>query len=218
MISTRSPPGAGGGDDEPSHPGPVHGRRYAPRPMRSHGPTLDQLLPSWHWRKRHTIIVERAPAEVFALAGRLTTADLPVGPWNRRGRSSRPVPVLDDLLRQGFRLFTEDPPNIYVLGRIGRFWNRYERLVAPDAARNDPAWFNRFDEPGFAKAALGLACTPVPGQAEAPATLVVAETRIVATDERTHQEFNRHWLVSSWANPHALEELLRAIRRRLSGP
>ena len=32
--------------------------------MRSPGPTLDQLLPTWHWRKRHTIIVERYDAFV----------------------------------------------------------------------------------------------------------------------------------------------------------
>jgi hypothetical protein len=190
--------------------------------MRDRGPTLDELVPRWHWRKRQTIIVERPVAEVFALTGELTVDDLPLGPWNRRYRRGRPVRVLDDLLRQGFRLFTEDPPRTYVLGRIGRFWNRYERLVAPDAARNDPAWFTRFDEPGFAKAALALSCTPVPGadvgSAADAATLLVGETRILATDEQTHQEFNRHWLVSSWANPHAQEELLRAIQQRLSGP
>lgn len=186
------------------------------------GPTLDELLPTWHWRKRHTIIVERPVDEVFATTGQLTLDDLPVGPWARRPRGGRPVRVLDDLLRQGFRLFTDDPPRAYVLGRLGRFWNRYERLVAPDAARNDPAWFGRFDQPGFAKAALALSCTPVPGagvdgRADA-ATLLVGETRILATDERTHEEFNRHWLVSSWADPHAHEELLRAVRQRLPTP
>ncbi len=175
------------------------------------GPSLGDVLPRWDWRGRHTIIIEAPPETVFDMVGALHVADLPNG--SRRGiRARRPVLVLDDILRQGFRLFVDDRPHAYLLGRIGRFWNRYQEHLAPDAARDDPAWFARFEQPGFAKAALAITCEPVRGGA----TLLVAETRIVATDDKTLQEFNKHWLVGTWANPHAQEELLRAVHRRLA--
>lgn len=168
-------------------------------------------MPSWHWRSRHTLILERPPDAVFTMIGELVVAELPTAV--RHGQRRPQVRVLDNYLRQGFRLFTEERPVGYLLGRIGRFWNRYERHVAPETARNDPAWFARFAEPGFAKAALGITCLPVDGGA---ATLLVAETRIVATDAHTREEFNRHWLVGSLANPHAQQELLRAVHHRLA--
>ena len=176
-----------------------------PSPLR-----LDELVPSWHWRGRHTIIVDAPPDATFDMLGQLRVADLPRG--GRHQVRQQGVRVLDDLLRQGFRLFVEERPEGFLMGRIGRFWNRYEQRMAPETARSDPAWFARFSEPGFAKAALAVTCAPV-GE---DATLLVAETRIVATDDQTLQEFNRHWLVGAWANPHAQEVLLRAVHRRLA--
>src|SRR5690606_35702611 len=120
------------------------------------GPSLEALIPSWHWRSRHTIIIERSPMDVFTLIGDLVVADLPIAP--RRPTRKQPVRVLDELLRQGYRLFSADPPHGYLLGRIGRFWNRSERHAAPAAAQDEPAWFVRFDAPGFAKAGLGFSC------------------------------------------------------------
>ena len=174
-------------------------------------PRLEDIMPTWHWRSRHTIILESPADRVFTTIGGLVVSDLPRAAGRRPGRL--PVRIVDDLLRQGFRLFREQEPEGYVLGRIGRFWSRNERSVAPDAARNDPEWFARFEAPGFAKAALGLTCVALQGDT---ATLLVAETRVQATDEASHQEFNRHWLVNNWANPYPLEELVRTVKAHLA--
>jgi hypothetical protein len=48
--------------------------------------------------------------------------------------------------------------------------------------------------------------------------MLIIETRIRATDVKTFQEFNRHWLVAAWANPWARRQLLAAIRTRVAGP
>ena len=114
--------------------------------------------------------------------------------------------MLDDLVLQGF-VRLETTTNRVVLGRVGQFW----RAGGTGWAPADAAALVDFDEPGYAKAVIGLGTTPV-----ASGTLVVIETRLVATDETTYQEFNRHWLVEPWANSHTQADLLAALRRRLA--
>ncbi len=119
---------------------------------------------------------------------------------------SRNIAVLDDLVDQGF-VRLETTTDRVVLGRVGQFWRAGSGGWAPESVEALVA----FDEPGYAKAVLGLATVAVPG-----GTLVVIETRLVATDETTFQEFNRHWLVEPWANSHTQADLLSALRRRLA--
>jgi hypothetical protein len=155
------------------------------------------------------MVVEAEPGAVLAAAQALTVADLPSAVGRRKVAGE--VGVLDDLVAQGFALVRQTSERM-VLGRVGQFW-RAGAGGWPEGDRTLAA-LRGFAAPGFAKAVLGIGVRAVPGP-PADATLVVIETRMVATDEVTFQEFNRHWLVEPWANTHTQIDLLTALRRRL---
>lgn len=163
---------------------------------------LDAFLPTWHWRSRHTAIVPTSPLAAFAAAREVTLAELPTAAALRHVDPG--VTVLDDLVGQGFVPLCEPDDASLVVGRIGRFWQK-QHLAAGAASA-----FATADAAGQAKAALLFAA-----EGHGTDCLVVIEARIEATDERTVQEFARHWLVSAWSNRLVYRELLEAIRHRL---
>ncbi len=171
---------------------------------------LDLLLPRWHWRTSATLWVAAAPAEVFLAAEQVTLAELP-GTAAHRARETRGhrtgITVVHDLLTQGFFLLHEQPDRELVLGRVGQFWRAGGAVPAHVAGRST---FQSFAEPGYAKAALSLRADPGDG-----GSMVRIETRLFATDDDTFAEFNRYWLIGSWANPTARRQLLHAIRARV---
>lgn len=165
---------------------------------------LGALLRPWHWRLRRTLIVDANPATTFRAARAVTVGELPSAAGKRK--DSGDVAVLDDLVDQGF-VRLETTTSRVVLGRVGQFW----RTGGNGWAAADLQAFLDFDEPGYAKAVIGLGVAPVVG-----GTLIVIETRLVATDETTYQEFNRHWLVEPWTNSHTQADLLGALQHRLA--
>jgi hypothetical protein len=164
---------------------------------------LDAFLPTWHWRSRHTAILPTSPLAAFAAAREVTLAELPTAAALRHVDPG--VTVLDDLIGQGFVPLCEPDDASIVLGRIGQFWQKQH--LASNATSTS---FANLDAPGQAKAALLFAA-----EGHGNDCLVVIEARIEATDERTVQEFARHWLVSAWSNRLVYRELLDALRLRL---
>ena len=164
---------------------------------------LDVFLPTWHWRSRHTAIVPTSPLAVFAAAREITLGELPTAASMRLVDPG--VTVLDDLIGQGFVPLCEPDGSSIVLGRIGKFWQK-EHLAGSTTATS----FATVAAPGQAKAALLFAV-----EGHGAECLVVIEARIEGTDERTVQEFARHWLVSAWSNRLVYRELLDALRQRL---
>jgi hypothetical protein len=162
---------------------------------------LDSFLPHWHWRSRNTAILPTSALAAFAAAREVTLGELPTAAALRHVDPG--VTVLDDLLGQGFVPLCEPDDAGVVLGRIGQFWQKQHPTSSAGA-------FTEFGAPGHAKAALLLAAEGCGAD-----SLVVIEARIEATDERTVQEFARHWLVSAWSNRLVYRELLDAIRLRL---
>ena len=162
---------------------------------------LDAFLPTWHWRSRHTAILPTSPMAAFAAAREVTLAELPTAAALRHVDPG--VTVLDDLVGQGFVPLCEPDDASIVVGRIGQFWQKQHMAAGTSA-------FATVDAPGQAKAALLFAA-----EGHGNDCLVVIEARIEATDERTVQEFARHWLVSAWSNRLVYRELLEAIRHRL---
>jgi len=180
------------------------------------GPSLlDEVMPHWHWRTRSTAWVDAPAAEVFLAFEQVRMAELPGAAAARAGQSGQDpsgVTLISDLLAQGFFLLAEEPDHELVLGRIGQFWQA--RATVRDGGR---AWFGSFAEPGFAKAAFALrvqAGTGPTGATGATSSLVSVESRVIATDNATRREFNRYWLVGSWANPAGRRQLLAAVRHR----
>ena len=77
----------------------------------------------------------------------------------------------------------EEPGTEFVLGSVGRFWRKDYggRPVTADQ-------FVPFNEPGYAKLALGLAVRPV-----GAGTILRYEARTATTDESARRTFRRYW-------------------------
>lgn len=173
---------------------------------------LDELMARWHWRSRSTAWVDAEAAEVFLAFEQVTLGELPGAAAVRLRQAKRDrsgLTMLHDLLDQGFFLLHEEPDRELVLGRVGQFWRAGAASSMPVVGR---AQFLAFDEPGYAKAAFSLQVMDLDR-----GSMVAVESRVTATDEHTHREFNRYWLVGSWANPAGRQQLLSAVRRRAEG-
>ena len=96
---------------------------------------------------------------------------------------------LDGTLAEGLRMpvLGQAEAREAVLGQVARYWT--PRPAAGPAASRTPEGFARFAEPGWAKAALSLQLTPLPGGR----TLLAAETRVLATDLAARRAFARYW-------------------------
>lgn len=174
---------------------------------------LDELLPTWHWRSRSTAWVDAPAAEVFLAFEQVNLSELPGAAAIRQRQSKRDrtgVTMLHDLLDQGFFLLHEEPERELVLGRVGQFWRPSAATALPVSGRRA---FLEFSEPGYAKAAFSLQVKDLD-----QGSMAAVESRVIATDDHTHREFNRYWLVGSWANPAGRQQLLGAVRQRATNP
>ncbi len=155
---------------------------------------LDVYLPVFDVRERHGIVVD-APVERAWEAAR--HVDLARSPLIRTLMTARSAPLirggrrvgvrslrLDDLLRHGFVVLAEDPPEEIVLGAAGTFW-RPRNVIHPVTA----AGFADLDDPGVAKAAMNFAVRPV----DDGRCAVLTETRIRCTDEASRRKFVLYW-------------------------
>jgi hypothetical protein len=144
---------------------------------------LDRLLPLYHYADRHAIAVDASPVRALLAVRGVTPADAPLlrALFRVRGlRTTRREPILAQMLapETGFELLA-DAPDELVAGAVGRPWRWTERL------RHDVD-FPTFDEPGYAKMALGF---------RAGSGVLRTETRILLTDEPARRAFARYWRV-----------------------
>ncbi len=174
---------------------------------------LAAVLPQWHWRSRATAWADAAAAEVFLAFEQVTLAELPGTAelrLHQAGGDRSGVTMLADLLDQGFVLLSEEPDRELVLGRVGQFWRAGGAAAVQVDGRRA---FLAFAEPGYAKAAFALRAQPLDR-----GTMISVESRVAATEDHTRREFNRYWLVGSWASPAGHHQLLDTVRRRASDP
>ncbi|WP_254762222.1 hypothetical protein [Natrinema marinum] len=78
----------------------------------------------------------------------------------------------------------DEPGEEFVFGAIGKFWR-----PAIEWRQIDADAFAAFDEPGYAKLAVGLSVRPY-GDGR---TLLTYEARTATTDERARRNFRRYW-------------------------
>ena len=130
-----------------------------------------------------------------ALPARLTT---------ERGRGNQKL-NLDAILKAGFVLLGESPPNEIALGVIGRFWtlsgNRC-RVIADE--------FAAFDRSGYAKAVWNFSLV----EETAKVTMLATETRVLCLDAASRRRFRTYWALIAPFSGLIRREALHAIRRR----
>ena len=89
---------------------------------------LDDILPQWQFRERHTIRIDAPPERVYAAIRAVTAREirffLSFTALRRLGRRGPPgilnpppdEPILDVATRTGFELLADDPPREVVVG------------------------------------------------------------------------------------------------------
>jgi hypothetical protein len=177
---------------------------------------LDDVLPRYRWSDRYATTVAAPSAAVLDAVRGVTAAEMPlVGvlmaarglPSRMRGRPGvrDAGPALDALLRSGFALLAEAPDEL-VVGIVGRFWQ-----ACPDNAGVRTAEeLGRFEEPGWAKAAMNFTVEEVDGGR----TRLATETRIATTDAESARRFGLYWTFVRPGSGLIRRLWLRAVRLR----
>jgi hypothetical protein len=162
---------------------------------------LDEALPTWEFVERHAVAVAcRDGRRVLASVRAVTPADAPVLRvlFALRGLPARGGESLwEQLVRVGFAELGEMAGRELVAGAVGRPWRLTERLRRVD--------FRAFDEPGWAKMALGFWWD---------GRVLSTETRIGVADEAARRAFARYWRVVGPASALTRRSWLAAARRR----
>jgi hypothetical protein len=163
---------------------------------------LDRFLPAWDVRETHGIRID-APAERILDAVReATPADAPLlrALFALRGLpAGAREPIWEQMLgRAGFVQLAEEPGREVVAGAVGRPWNVFERLQRG-------VDFTAFEEPGYAKMALGF---------HAADGVLTTETRVLLTDEEARRRFALYWRVVGPLSAATRRSWLAAAKRR----
>jgi hypothetical protein len=164
---------------------------------------LDGALPRWRFAERHAAAVAADGAVVFAAVRAVTPAEAPLLRvlFAVRGLpAGGGAPIWSQLLRTGFTELCERPGRELVAAAIGRPWRPTEGLRR--VAVGD---FGAFDEPGWAKMALGFCWD---------GAVLSTETRIEPTDEAAARAFARYWRVVAPASGLTRRSWLAAVKRR----
>ena len=158
----------------------------------------------------------RAPIQ--KVYGALRTADLGRSPIVRLLLRLRALPALftigghkrnlhlnlDALVKGGFVVLGENPPNEIALGLIGRFWKLSGETCSIVASE-----FKGFDEPGDAKAVWNFSLV----EEGADLTRLSTETRVRCLNDASRRRFRLYWAVIAPFSGLIRREVLRTIRR-----
>ena len=176
---------------------------------------LDEFAPEWQFREIHAIAVLATPERAYRAIETVTAGEIRfyrVLTWLRRlgkvGRESilnapPDKPILEVATRGGFLLLAARPPKEIVVGTV---------VIAPPGAPRPrtPEEFKAVSGPGYAKAVMTFRID-TPGLAM---SVVRTETRVHATDPRTHRKFAFYWWTIRAGSGLIRRMWLRAIKRR----
>ncbi|SOD62611.1 hypothetical protein SAMN06297387_106188 [Streptomyces zhaozhouensis] len=168
---------------------------------------LDELIPEWDVRDRHTQPVRAPRAEVLRTARELQFKDLPmmhllmrVGTLGtKRGQGKRPF--LDSMVAGGFSWLHRDDDEL-IVGAAVRTGGSDK---GPSPLGDDPfTGFQRLTEPGHYKVAFNFRVDD--GE-------LSTETRVISTDDATRRKFARYWKVIRLPSGVIRIEWLQSIRK-----
>jgi hypothetical protein len=161
---------------------------------------LDEVLPRWHYRERHSIGVDASPERVFEAVRHVPISDMPVTNLLFRLRGMRGASSVSvfERLPPSFTILAEELNRELVTGGIGKPW----RLRGGGVRVED---FRAFAQPGYAKMAMNF---------RLDGRTLSTETRVFLTDEAAGRAFRRYWFVIRPFSGLIRRVWLRAIKRR----
>ena len=168
---------------------------------------IDQILPKYDEREYHQIEIRGDRKEVYQTARSIDFSDSIIirTLFRLRGLPTTSTNV-DGLLQVGFLLVNENPPEEFVLGLVGKFWNYRAQILKLDADQ-----YGEFNQKGYAKLAWNFAV-----QESAPgAVRLSTETRIVCTDDQSKSRFQLYWTLIGRFSGLTRREMLRSVKRKI---
>ncbi|MEK6324635.1 MAG: hypothetical protein AABN33_23590 [Acidobacteriota bacterium] len=180
---------------------------------------IDEFMPAYDVSEFHQTTVRAPIQRVFDA---LRTADLGGSRIVRLLLRLRELPAmftigghkrnlhlnLDALVKGGFVLLGENPPNEIALGLVGRFWT-----LSGSRCRLDADDFRAFDRPGYAKAVWNFSLV----EESAGITRLATETRVHCLDDVSRLRFRVYWAMIAPFSGLIRRETLRAIRKTAEG-
>lgn len=167
---------------------------------------IDDFLPAYDERERHSVEVHASLDTVYAAVRKLDLSEARLSRFlfRLRGISTSRGFSLDDLLKMRFILLGEKPNEELLLGLIGRFWT-----LSGGLQRLDTEGFRKFNENGFAKAVWNFSLSAQ----DVNKVKLETETRVSCMDEASRKRFRRYWLVVGRFSGLIRRDILHAIKR-----
>jgi hypothetical protein len=171
---------------------------------------LEQALPDYHFRERHSRWIDARPLQVWRALTSLTLDDLPIMRLLvaiRFPGSSRAFPQSrsGSLFSAGpLRMLGVTEPTYVVAGGVARPWQ-------PWPARHEVASLQElldFGDPGWVKYLTDFHLEPRGGGVQ-----LSTETRVYATDRRARRRFALYWLLIRPGSGLIRRDMLAAVAR-----
>ena len=171
--------------------------------------TIDDVLPTWHWRSAHSRRVAAPPERAEAAMRTFGPPDLPLTGLLMRVRGlGRRVfddrPLLQSMARIGMVVLVDEPARVVLGGALSPC-----RLAGGHAATDSPEGFRAFATPGWVRVAAAFTV-----DGAGAGSRVGTETRIEATDAAARRRFGHYWRLVGPFSSITRREMLAAMRRR----
>lgn len=176
---------------------------------------IDEFMPVYDVSEYHEIRIRASIARVYDSLHRtdlggsfivrvlLRLRALPDLLSRRRSRQESRIDI-ESLLKTGFVLLGENPPNEIALGLVGRFWKAAGGTCRLSSADE----FKAFEQAGYAKAVWNFSLV----EEGVDATRLATETRVRCLDDGSRWLFRLYWSVIALFSGLIRREVLRAIR------
>ena len=167
---------------------------------------IDQFSPRYDVSAQYRIDIHAPIESAYSTARNLEFRESNIVRWLYRLRGLPENGLsLDGMLKWGFVLLAEQPPQEFVFGLIGRFWTLSGQIQPVQASS-----FVKFDQPGFAKAVGNIAFIPQGGGN----VRVITETRVDCLGETSRRYFRLYWLLIGPFSGIIRKEWLWLIKQR----
>lgn len=167
---------------------------------------IDEFLPVWDARERHSIKINAPAGEISQAMRRMNLQRAPIVNFlfRLRGIRTSANQSLDGLLKMGFVVLGEKPDEEFLLGLTGKFWKPNGDLI-----RVETDDFVRFNKPGYAKAVWNFSLEKIPDGANRLTT----ETRVFCTDAASRLRFRLYWFFIGAFSGLIRREMLGVIKK-----
>ncbi len=176
---------------------------------------LDEVVPYPQYRMCHSRAVSAPPWAVWDELCRVTMVALPLGyalealrllPARLAGKTHPPLAGRTFLDVTPIPVLFSEKPRVVISAGLSQAWRL---LGGSTPAHLDAKGLRDWSQPGWLKVAteFRLECTSA-------GTRLSTETRILATDPRTHQSFAAYWFLIRPFSGLIRRELLRTVARR----